>query len=120
MKLPRWVPEVRRPFNPAFRDTWEAMTHTERQVSWLVDWCLVLVVVIGLGLLAGCGEDTSAQALDRYSILMATDTTTPAERCKASGEVADAFLHEGNRESYRTWHAIHTIQCMAEGPMVVG
>ena len=27
MKLPLWVPEVRRPFNPAFRDTWQAMSH---------------------------------------------------------------------------------------------
>jgi hypothetical protein len=71
-------------------------------------------------LLTGCGEDTSGDALERYSILMDTDTTTPAERCKASGEVADAFLHEGNREAYQRWHAIHTIQCMDDGPMVIG
>lgn len=64
--------------------------------------------------------DELAKALDRYSILMGTDTTTPAERCKASGEVADAFLHEGNRESYQQWHAIHTIQCLDDGPMVIG
>lgn len=79
-----------------------------------------MVVAIVTGLLAGCGGDTSAKALDRYSILMGTDTTTPAERCKASGEVADAFLHEGNRESYQQWHAIHTIQCLDDGPMVIG
>lgn len=53
MKLPDWVPEVRRPFNPAYRPVWEAMTHTERQASWLADWALVCVAVIVLGLLAG-------------------------------------------------------------------
>jgi hypothetical protein len=119
MRLPSWVPEVRRPWNPAFHDTWKAMTRTERQASFLFDCLVVLAVIVGMGLLSGCGEDTSAQALNRYGMVMEADGTIQ-ERCDASGDVAKAFLQEGNRESYGTWRAIHAIQCGSSGPMVTG
>lgn len=82
---------------------------------------LLVAVLAGLlsGLLIGCAPAASSRALDRYSMVMQADGTIQ-ERCKASGDVADAFLEEGDREAYGRWRLIHEIQCAAPGPMVVG
>lgn len=112
MKLPHWVPEVRRPFNPAFRDTWEAMSRTERQASWLVDWGLVLSVILALGLLSGCTKPASDSAQDRYRIVRDSGGT-PKERCDAGREVVRALLEEGKVEDYQRWRLIVAIDCLA-------
>ena len=38
----RFVPAVKRPWNPAYRHVWDAMTHRERQVSFLIDVCIIV------------------------------------------------------------------------------
>ena len=43
-RLPDWFPQVRRPFNPAFREVWDEMTVHVRQWSLVFD-ILVLVAV---------------------------------------------------------------------------
>lgn len=47
-KLPDWIPQVPRPWNPAHRETWERMTPNERRVSFLVDCgvCLIVIAVL--------------------------------------------------------------------------
>lgn len=37
MKLPTWIPQISKPFNPAYRDTWDAMSPNERRWSFLFD-----------------------------------------------------------------------------------
>lgn len=44
MKLPRWFPAVRRPWNPAYREAWDVMTHEERQWSFAADLAIFAVV----------------------------------------------------------------------------
>lgn len=46
MKPPKFIPEVRKPWNPVFRDTWERMTPDERRWSFLFDAALILVVIL--------------------------------------------------------------------------
>jgi hypothetical protein len=45
MKLPTWIPMVSRPWNPAYRSTWDAMDDNEKRWSWLVDAAVVLVAL---------------------------------------------------------------------------
>lgn len=45
MKIPSWVPQVSRPFSPAYRETWDAMTPDERRASFLFDLVVVGVVL---------------------------------------------------------------------------
>jgi hypothetical protein len=47
MNLWRFVPAVSRPWNPAYRDTWDAMTRRERQVSFLIDAGIFTAAAIG-------------------------------------------------------------------------
>lgn len=46
MKLPRFIPQVSKPWNPAWQDAWEAMTPNERRWSWLFDATLVVIVLV--------------------------------------------------------------------------
>jgi hypothetical protein len=48
MRLPCWFPAVPRPFNPAYRPVWDAMSHAERQMSCLIDMviCLFAIAII--------------------------------------------------------------------------
>lgn len=39
----RFVPAVGRPWNPAYRSTWDAMSRRERQNSFLIDLAIFLV-----------------------------------------------------------------------------
>lgn len=39
--LPSFIPAVRRPWNPAYRDVWATMTHRERQLSFIADMLIV-------------------------------------------------------------------------------
>lgn len=48
MSIWRFIPAVRRPWNPAYRDTWDAMTHRERQISFLIDVAIIVAVTICL------------------------------------------------------------------------
>lgn len=48
MKLPEWVPQVARPWNPAFQDVWESMTPNERRASFAFDAILAAAVFIFL------------------------------------------------------------------------
>ncbi len=43
----RFVPTVKRPWNPAYWDIWDRMTHRERQVSFLIDVAIVLAAIAG-------------------------------------------------------------------------
>jgi hypothetical protein len=45
MNLWRFVPAVKKPWNPAYRDVWESMTRRERQVSFLID-CAIIVTAL--------------------------------------------------------------------------
>ena len=47
----RIVPAVSRPWNPAYRHVWDAMSHRERQISFLID--AVIVFLAALAFLAG-------------------------------------------------------------------
>lgn len=47
MRAPKWIPQVRRPWNPAYREVWDAMSPDERRWSFLFD-ALIAVVCIGL------------------------------------------------------------------------
>ena len=49
MKLPHWIPQVQRPWNPAFGETWDAMTPNERRASFLID---IAICGVFLSLLA--------------------------------------------------------------------
>lgn len=49
MKLPSWVPQVLKPWNPAYHDTWGTMSPNDRRWSFLVD-----VVIVGM-VLGLCG-----------------------------------------------------------------
>jgi hypothetical protein len=42
----RFVPEVGRPFNPAYRSVWGLMTHREKQASFLFDLGVILIAGI--------------------------------------------------------------------------
>lgn len=56
MKAPRWIPKVRKPFNPAFHDTWDAMTDDEKRWSFLLDMVIVFLVCAAAASLAGCSR----------------------------------------------------------------
>jgi hypothetical protein len=43
----RFIPEVGRPFNPAYHSVWGLMTRREKQASFLID---VIVVLLATGL----------------------------------------------------------------------
>lgn len=45
-KLPTWVPRVRRPWNPAYREVWDHMTDNDKRWSFVVDAAIVLAVAI--------------------------------------------------------------------------
>jgi hypothetical protein len=50
--MPRWIPQVSRPFNPAYGRVWKVMTPDERRASLLFD---ALVAVGSLAvMLYGC------------------------------------------------------------------
>lgn len=42
MNIWRFIPAVKRPWNPAYRETWHAMTHRERQISFLIDVAIIV------------------------------------------------------------------------------
>jgi hypothetical protein len=46
MRLPDWFPEVSRPWNPAYKHVWDAMSSQERKWSFLIDMCIVGLVII--------------------------------------------------------------------------
>jgi len=46
MRLPAWIPQVRKPWNPAYHGTWEAMTPNERRWSTVID--LGVLIIAGL------------------------------------------------------------------------
>ncbi|UTC29849.1 hypothetical protein BAJUN_02190 [Bajunvirus bajun] len=48
MQLPTWIPRISRPWNPAYRSTWDVMSDNEKRWSWLFDAGVVLVVGIVL------------------------------------------------------------------------
>lgn len=43
---PKWIPTVRRPWNPSYREVWDNMTHEEKQESFLFDCVVFLVVAV--------------------------------------------------------------------------
>lgn len=45
MRLPDWVPEVPRPFNSDWAETWDVMTPNERRWSFIFDATVVAAVV---------------------------------------------------------------------------
>ena len=45
MKLPSWFPQVRQPWNPAYRGVWHLMTKEEKQWSLFVDLVVAVVCV---------------------------------------------------------------------------
>lgn len=47
MNLWRYVPAVKRPWNPAYRPIWDRMTHRHRQISFLIDVAIVAAVFVG-------------------------------------------------------------------------
>lgn len=49
-KLPKWIPQVSKPWNPAYKEVWEAMTPNEKRWSFLVDVIVVAVVLICIGI----------------------------------------------------------------------
>jgi hypothetical protein len=57
MALPRWIPKVKRPWNPAYAPIWDQMTDTEKRWSWLTDVGMVLAVLAILFSLSGCNSD---------------------------------------------------------------
>jgi len=79
MKLPRWFPEVPRPWNPAFRSTWDAMSKPERQASMLFDVVIMVILVLGVLILSGCqrGPDTlpSPDEVSRDALKRSADQT---------------------------------------------
>lgn len=46
MSIWRFIPAVRRPWNPAYRDVWDSMTRRERQYSFLIDIGIILAGVL--------------------------------------------------------------------------
>lgn len=77
MRMPRWVPPVRRPFNPAYGDTWDAMSHEERQRSTLWDWLLVVVVIGVMLFLSGC-QRVDAPSAPREGTAERVEAAPPA------------------------------------------
>lgn len=49
-QLPEWVPQVSKPFNAVWKDTWESMTPNEKRWSFLVDF---VILVVGLSVIYG-------------------------------------------------------------------
>lgn len=45
MKLPTFIPQVPKPWNPAYRETWNVMTPNEKRWSFLVDVVIVIVIL---------------------------------------------------------------------------
>lgn len=45
--MPEWIPQVRRPWNPAYQEVWDMMTPDEKRSSFLFD-CVVIGVVFTL------------------------------------------------------------------------
>lgn len=46
MKLPKWIPKIPRPWNPAYREVWDSMTSDEKRASWLVDAMIILGAIL--------------------------------------------------------------------------
>ncbi len=44
--LPSLIPAVRRPWNPAYRDVWDSMSHRQRQLSFVADVLIVGAVLL--------------------------------------------------------------------------
>lgn len=74
MRLPRWFPPVSEPWNPAYKDTWRAMTREERQWSRFYDLVLVVIVVGVCAFLGACQRVPDASA----------PRGGTAERCRAA------------------------------------
>lgn len=49
-QLPTWIPQVPKPWNPAYHETWEAMTPNERRWSFIVD---MVIFIVGITIFAG-------------------------------------------------------------------
>lgn len=49
-KLPEWIPQVSKPFNAVWQDTWEAMTSNEKRWSFLIDF---VILAVGLSVIFG-------------------------------------------------------------------
>lgn len=45
-KLPTWIPRISRPFNPAYRSTYDRMTDNDKRWSFLIDVGIVVVVIV--------------------------------------------------------------------------
>ncbi len=93
MKLPRWIPQVSRPWNPAFRETWDAMTTVERQMSFLFD-CAIVGLVVAFLMLTGC-QKTSEATGGTPLLVVTTKHTSPA----AGGIVGRTGAADGDEMS---------------------
>lgn len=54
MRLPDWLPQVNRPWNPAYRDVWDSMTPNEKRWSFVLDCLVSMVFTIILMQIGGC------------------------------------------------------------------
>lgn len=45
MKMPKWLPQIKRPWNPGYGETWDVMSKLERQWSTVFDFALGLIVM---------------------------------------------------------------------------
>lgn len=64
----KW-PQIPRPWNPAYTETYDAMTEAERQNSFKIDLALLIVVLFVCATLGGCsrvdgGADTPTMAME--------------------------------------------------------
>lgn len=85
----RW-PQIRRPWNPAYQETYDAMNERERQNSFKIDLALVALVIAVSVLLGGCSRvDTSQSATDAS---MASGGTSPSPR-----DMEDHYYEEARR-----------------------
>lgn len=116
MKLPHWFPAATRPWNPAFRDTWDAMSHEERQWSLMVDLVIVVGVLLMLFGLAGCERasgaapppgDTSETvrgipgSRDTTGLLVVTDPVTGCEYLQLYADAITPRMTKEGGGSYR-------------------
>lgn len=68
-------------------------------------------VVAVVMLLAGCAN-AAEKAQDRYEMAKRADADE-AELCRLSGEVAQAWLHEGDEEEYKMAKLRRDLDCNA-------
>ncbi len=69
-------------------------------------------------MLVACGESAGAKAEQQYEMIKKNTLATYGDRCTAANKAMQAYLEEGNQESYERWQLTSRNDCR-ENPELI-